>query len=217
MKRVVNRLNWYKLNFVEYASGIEVFQASLYFRNDKSLQKRILDHALDEYRHSKYFYELALKDGDVARISTPHGLINAGGLDKSPFLKNRNINALCTYLYLGEIRAIRFGELVLKNNDNQKIKDIFKIIDLDEHNHARGLKSYLNKRNKYKIIYYFLFYKLRFLLSDRREVKLYSKLRGKIENYIVKKIFNIFPESIFELADNGKDFHSSYKNRKRIS
>ena len=51
-------LNWFKLSFTEYASGIEVFHAALFFRNDKNLQKKILDHALDEYRHSQYFYNL---------------------------------------------------------------------------------------------------------------------------------------------------------------
>ena len=49
MKKKVNiDLDWHKLSFTEYASGIEVFHASLFFYKDKNTQKKILLHALDE-------------------------------------------------------------------------------------------------------------------------------------------------------------------------
>ena len=72
MKKI--NLNWQHLGFVEYASGIEVYHASLFFKKDKFIQKRILDHSLDEYRHSNYFYELlayAFEGNMAGRIQFP--------------------------------------------------------------------------------------------------------------------------------------------------
>jgi rubrerythrin len=209
--------DWYKLSYVEYASGIEVFHAALHFRTDKNLQKKILDHALDEFRHSKYFHDLTSKEYQEHKVSTPHGLINAGGLANSPFLKNKNIMSLCCYLYLGEVRAIKFAGIAAKTAENQTIKNVFNVIDRDEQNHALGLKNYLKRGNKYKIALYILYYKIRFLYSDGKDVKIYSKLRESLENYIVRKIFNIFPQAIFELNDSGKSFESSFKTKKRMS
>ena len=68
MKKI--NLNWQHLGFVEYASGIEVYHASLFFKKDKFIQKRILDHSLDEYRHSNYFYELSKKTKARTNIYT---------------------------------------------------------------------------------------------------------------------------------------------------
>ena len=36
----------------------------------KGLQKKILDHALDEYRHSQYFYNLYKEEGKIEKISS---------------------------------------------------------------------------------------------------------------------------------------------------
>ena len=61
-------LDWFKLSQTEYASGIEVYHTSLFFKNDKKKQKFILKHALDEYRHSQYFYNLYKASGKVEKI-----------------------------------------------------------------------------------------------------------------------------------------------------
>ena len=126
-------LDWFKLSFTEYASGIEVFHAALFFKNDKNSQKRILDHALDEYRHSQYFYNLHKEEGKIEKISSPHALVNYGGLSKSPFpCSKEKLTSICSYLYIGEIRAIEFGKKVKENCKDDNILSIFEIIDKDE-------------------------------------------------------------------------------------
>ena len=216
-KRPLN-LDWQKLSFVEYASGIEVFHASLFFKDEKNLQKRILDHALDEYRHSNYFYALSKKNGRASKISTPHGLISYGGLLKSPFPADKDkIVSICSYLYVGEIRAISFGKTVQSDIKSREILNIFKIIEKDEINHAKGLKNFLSKNKLLRSKFYILKNKFYFFLSDRSNFGFPAKLKSKAEQFMIRSIFNLFPESIFQLKDNNDDFNEAFKNRGSLS
>ena len=216
MKKI--NLNWQHLGFVEYASGIEVYHASLFFRKDKFIQKRILDHSLDEYRHSNYFYELSKKKQKREQISTPVGLIEIGGLSKSPFPASKNkIISICSYLYVGELRAIKFGETVNKNYNDNDVLEIFKIIDKDEKNHARGLMNFLKNKNKFTVTLNVFQKKLKFRFSDNKSFGLYAKLKTKAEKFLIKSIFRIFPDSIFETEDLNTNFENIYKNRKRMT
>ena len=216
-KRSLN-LDWQKLSFVEYASGIEVFHASLFFKDEKNLQKRILDHALDEYRHSSYFYALSKKNGRASKISTPHGLISYGGLLKSPFPADKDkIVSICSYLYVGEIRAISFGKTVQSDIKSREILNIFKIIEKDEINHAKGLKNFLSKNKLLRSKFYILKNKIYFFLSDRSNFGFPAKLKSKAEQFMIRSIFNLFPESIFQLKDNNDDFNDAFKNRGSLS
>tara|TARA_B100001093_G_scaffold237257_1_gene227366 strand:+ start:1226 stop:1891 length:666 start_codon:yes stop_codon:yes gene_type:complete len=211
-------LNWQHLSFVEYASGIEVYHASLFFKNKKETQKRILDHALDEYRHSRYFYNLAKEKGVIEGISSPSGLINIGGLSKSPFPTNKSKEiSFCSYLYVGELRAIEFGDIVKENYSNKEILKIFKIIDQDEKKHAKGLMNYLSTKNNIQVKLSVIWHKIKFIFSDKKSSGLISKLRTKTEQFLVKKIFHFFPETIFETKDNNNNFEEAYLNRKRLS
>lgn len=211
-------LNWQHLSFVEYASGIEVYHAALFFKDKKNIQKKILDHALDEYRHSRYFYNLAKKRGAIEGISSPSGLINIGGLSKSPFPTNRSKEiSFCSYLYVGELRAIEFGDSVKENYSNKEILKIFQIIDQDEKNHAKGLMNYLSTKNNTRVKLSIIWHKIKFIFSDRNSFGLISKLKTKTEQFLVKKIFNFFPETIFETKNNNNNFEEAYLNRKRLS
>jgi len=217
-KKSTLNLNWRHLSFVEYASGIEVFHAALFFKKEKKLQKKILDHALDEYRHSKYFYDLSKKREDRQQISTSIGLINIGGLSQSPFPAKKNkIIPICSYLYVGELRAIEFGKVVLLNYKDKEIQDVFNIIDKDEKNHATGLMSFLLKKNIFLVKYNIFINKLSFKFSDQKRFGLFSKLKTNAEKFLIKNVFRIFPESIFETKDNNNNFSEAYKNRKRLS
>ena len=211
-------LNWQHLSFVEYASGIEVYQAALFFKDKKNIQKKILDHALDEYRHSRFFYNLAKKKMAIEGISSPSGLINIGGLSNSPFpaKKSKEIS-ICSYLYVGELRAIKFGDIVKENYSNKEILKIFQIINQDEKNHAQGLKNYLSTKNNTQVKLSIIWYKIKFIFSDRLNFSLISKLKTKTEAFLIKKIFNFFPETMFETKNNNNDFEEAYLNRKRLS
>ena len=211
-------LDWFKLSFTEYASGIEVFHAALFFKNDKNSQKRILDHALDEYRHSQYFYNLHKEEGKIEKISSPHALVNYGGLSKSPFpCSKEKLTSICSYLYIGEIRAIEFGKKVKENCKDDNILSIFEIIDKDENNHAAGLKKFLDKQNKFSVFTKVKLSAIKFYFSDRKTAKLVSKLQHKAERFFTRLIFKFFPASIFEVNSSSDNFESVFNNKNRMS
>jgi rubrerythrin len=211
-------LDWFKLCFTEYASGIEVFHAALFFQDDKNSQKRILDHALDEYRHSQYFYNLYKEEGRIEKISSPHALVNYGGLSKSPFpCTKEKLTSICSYLYIGEIRAIEFGKKVKENCKDDNILSIFEIIDKDENNHAAGLKKFLDKQNKFSVFTKVKLSAIKFYFSDRKTAKLISKLQLKAERFFTRLIFKFFPASIFEINSSSDNFESVFNNKNRMS
>ena len=211
-------LNWLNLCFTEYASGIEVFHAALFFQNDQASQKRILDHALDEYRHSQYFYDLHKEEGKIQKISSPHALVNYGGLSKSPFpCSKKKLTKICSYLYVGELRAIDFGKKVKENCKDNNILSIFEIIEKDENNHAAGLKKFLDKQNPVSVFLKVKFSTFKFYFSDRKTAKLVSKLQEKAERFFTRLIFKFFPESIFEVNSSSDNFESVFKNKSRMS
>tara|TARA_B100000787_G_C16139789_1_gene271396 strand:+ start:336 stop:1004 length:669 start_codon:yes stop_codon:yes gene_type:complete len=211
-------LDWFKLSFTEYASGIEVFHAALFFQDDKNSQKRILDHALDEYRHSQYFYNLYKEEGRIEKISSPHALVNYGGLSKSPFpCTKEKLTSICSYLYIGEIRAIEFGKKVKENCKDDNILSIFEIIDKDENNHAAGLKKFLDKQNKFSVFTKVKLSAIKFYFSDRKTAKLVFKLQHKAERFFTRLIFKFFPASIFEINSSSDNFESVFNNKNRMS
>ena len=211
-------LNWFKLSFTEYASGIEVFHAALFFRNDKNLQKKILDHALDEYRHSQYFYNLYKEEGKIEKVSSPHAIVNYGGLSNSPFPCSRDrLTIICSYLYIGEIRAIKFGKKVKENCKDTDVLSIFEIIDKDENNHAAGLKKFLDKQNKFIVFMSIKLSLFKFYFSDRKSSSLITKLQLRAETFFTKLIFKCFPESIFEINSSTNNFESVFNNKNRMS
>ena len=211
-------LDWFKLSFTEYASGIEVFHAALFFRNDKNLQKKILDHALDEYRHSQYFYNLYKEEGKIEKVSSPHAIVNYGGLSNSPFPCSRDrLTIICSYLYIGEIRAIEFGKKVKENCKDTDVLSIFEIIDKDENNHATGLKRFLDKQNKFIVFLNIKLSLFKFYFSDRKSSSLITKLQLKAETFFTRLIFKYFPESIFEIKSSTNNFESVFNNKNRMS
>jgi len=211
-------LDWFKLSQTEYASGIEVYHTSLFFKNDKKKQKFILKHALDEYRHSQYFYNLYKASGKVEKISSPHAIITYGGLNKSPFPSSRkNLINICSYLYIGEIRAIEFVEKVKNQCKDEKIIDIFNIIEKDENNHAAGLNKFLETKNRFLVSIKMKKIKIQFYFSDRKKFKLIARLQKKAEVFFTKLLFKSFPQSIFEIKSDASNFEAVLKNRKRMS
>jgi rubrerythrin len=211
-------LNWQNLSFVAYASGIEVYHASLFFRDKKNIQKKILDQALDEYRHSRYCYNLAKKNQAMEGISSPTGLINIGGLSRSPFPTKKNEEVLfLSYLYVGKLRAIAFRNRVTKSVSQREVSEVFEVINRDEKNHADGLMRYLSTKNKILVGLSVVWNKLKFAVADMNNAGFISKLRIKIEGFLIKKIFTIFPDSIFETKDSNKNFREAYEARNRLS
>ena len=74
-------IDWHKLSTVEYASALEVYGIARHFDNQPKMQRAILEHTLDEYRHAELFNEIARTESPCTDTSiTIHQLIEWGGI-----------------------------------------------------------------------------------------------------------------------------------------
>ena len=206
--------NTYRLSYVEFVSGIEVLKAALFFRNNPFMHKKIIQHALDEYRHSSIFRKLSEYSNENKQKSTPTMLIKEGGMDKSIFpLKYDNLDYLCSYLYIGELRAIKFNIDASKQITDFETQKILKQIAEDENGHASGVQSYLVKRPRFKIFFWMTYIKIKFLFNKTRS-NFITKLQTKALLFLAKSLFNYTPQSIFNLSDNKIDIQTALKKAK---
>jgi|TARA_B110000003_G_scaffold36231_1_gene33286 rubrerythrin len=209
--------NSYRLSYVEFSSGIEVLKTSYYFRGNKSLHKKIIIHALDEYRHSKTFREISKKSKENKKKSTPYMLIKDGGLEKSLLPGSKgDLDKICSYLYIGEIRAIKFNEEATKKTNNKNLKNILLEISNDEEGHAKGIWSYLKKRPKIKIFYLLTLIKLRFFFTNKAKLPILIRLQEKTLRWLSKTLFNKFPESVFKIKEQDLNLKSALKNSREL-
>ena len=209
-------IDWERLSTVEMASGIEVYYLAKLFRKNKFLHAKILKHALDEYRHSSIFYKYHKKFSKKKTNSSAQGLIAWAGLGNSPIdREEKNIFKFCTYVYIGEYRAIEFNDQATNLIKNKTIISDIKSIEEDELTHAAGVMKFLKKYPFYKYGYYLIIFKLRYFLQRYTNFKLYNKLQNKSGNFLAKFFFKIFPSSLFELEDNFKSLDEALLNAKR--
>jgi len=213
-----NKIDWKRLSAVEMTSGIEVFYLSKLFRNNDLLHKKIIKHGLDEYRHSSIFYKYNKKfNKNLSTISSPHILINDAGLDKSPIDRlEKNIFKFCSYVYVGEYRALEFNNQATSIIKDKKILKDINIIENDELGHASGVMKYLEKFPKYKYIFYILIFKIRYFFQRFKNFKIIRKLQNNSGIFMAKIVFKVFPASLFNLKKNPIDLNTSIKNAKDI-
>jgi ferritin-like protein len=212
-------IDWYRLSFVEMASGIEVLITAKLFRDSPKLHKAILLHALDEYNHSKSFYAQAKKHQafDEIKISTAQALVKLAGLEKSPFpasVKERD--DICAYLYLGESRALKFNDDIMTLLKDQSAIDMIKEIQKDEVGHKSGLERYLSNKSKLKTKFSILKYKVKFFFSDKKTNSLFEKFKTKSESLIIFVFTSILFKAFLTFNFSASDTDVSMRNRKDI-
>jgi hypothetical protein len=124
-----------------------------------------------------------------------------GGLIHSPFpATEQQLDDLCSYLYLGEKRALEFNTAAKNaSSDTSEILELLSQIENDEKGHASGLKKYLDKRNKFKIFPLLMKHRLKFFFSDLRKPDFLKSLQEKVESRLLKTIFSFLPEGLIKL------------------
>ena len=136
--------DWYHLALVEWGSGIEVLSLAHKFE-DGNLLKKILDHALDEYRHAEYFAEIGRyqKQEEIKLRSAT--LIYAGGLGEVSKYSSTSTEYMTLLLEVGEYRAIRALDKLLKIHVDPYVVERLVKIREDEVGHADGVRRFNRK------------------------------------------------------------------------
>lgn len=191
--------DWRNLSLVEHGSALEVLEAAFMFEDNPNMQKVILQHAIDEYRHADIFQELATHhrqphtSGNEAKA-----LIHAGGLGDifEPWSTGR---AEATFrIEIGEHRALEaLNELALKHHD-MFTSSRLELIRLDEIGHADGLNRFNQKLTTNQQLKR-LWIRFCFVFIDRRRAlastkiasgltRLFFRLIGRMPLHVVADI-----------------------------
>jgi len=136
--------DWHHLALVERGSGIEVLSVAHKFE-DGNLQKKILDHALDEYRHAEYFVEIGRHQKQEAIKAGSAALIFAGGLGVVSKYSSTSTEDMTLLLEEGEHRAIRALDQLLKIHDDPYVVERLVKIRADEIGHIDGVRRFNQK------------------------------------------------------------------------
>ncbi len=111
--------DWRNLSLVERGSAIEVLEAAFLFNDNPSMQRIILEHAIEEYRHADIYQELATHhEQPNLRGNETKALISAGGLGDISESWTRGKVEATFRIEIGEHRALEaLNELAVKHSD----------------------------------------------------------------------------------------------------
>jgi len=191
--------DWRNLSLVERGSAIEVLEAAFLFSDNPSMQRIILEHAIEEYRHADIFQELATHhEQPNLRGNETKALISAGGLGDISESWTRGKVEATFRIEIGEHRALEaLNELAVKHSD-EFTSSRLELIKLDEIGHANGLTRFNQKLIVTQQLRR-LWIRFSFGLSDRRRAlantrvvssltRLFFRLIGRMPLHTVSDI-----------------------------
>ncbi len=205
-----NKVNLFKtlveFAYAEYGSALEMLAAAKRTTNDK-LKVGYINHALDEYRHSKLIFKVL--DNEIKKNNsyfdkefrfTPQNVVTKGYVDKTGFLVEKlNLKNFVEFVYSNEFLAKKsFEDLVKRINNKESIKILEKISE-EENDHANFSEDKLKEIMKEEDRHWGfakLFYNKRFPNSNLDYAFKKEKFKNKMRLFYYKnlsfldKIFN---------------------------
>jgi rubrerythrin len=179
--------DWRNLSLVERGSAIEVLEAAFLFRDNPSMQRTILEHAIEEYRHADIFQELATHHKQPNfRGNETKALISASGLGNISESWARGKAETTFRIEIGERRALEaLNGLVLKHSD-EFTSSRLELIKSDEIRHADGLTRFNQKLISVQQLKG-LWIRFAFGLSDRRQ----GIANSKVVSFLTRLFFRL--------------------------
>ena len=175
--------DWRNFSLVERGSAIEVLDVAFMFEDRPDLQRIILEHAIDEYRHADIFQELATyHKQSYFRGNEAKALISAGGLGHISESWARGRVEATFRIEVGEHRALNaLNELSLKHRDEFTTSRL-ELIKLDEMRHAKGLTRF-NEKLVFSQQLNGMCTRVFFWLSDKRRAVADTKLALRLTGF----------------------------------
>lgn len=197
--------------YAEYGSALEMLKAAK-TANSPRLKVGYLNHALDEYRHSKLIFDVL--NNEVKRNKdffkkefrfSPQNVVLKGYVDKRSFLveklKQKNF---VEFVYANEFLAKDSFDSLIKRIKNKESLKILKQISEDEENHADYSVETLNNIMKEEDRHWTfakLFYDKKFPNSNLQSAFRKEKLKNKFRSFYYKNV--MFLNKIFDPIING--------------
>ena len=197
--------------YAEYGSALEMLKAAK-TANSPKLKVGYINHALDEYRHSKLIFDVL--NNEVKRNKdffkkefrfSPQNVVLKGYLDKRNFLveklKQKNF---VEFVYTNEFLAKDSFDSLIKRIKNKESLKILKQISKEEENHADYSVKTLNNIMKEEDRHWTfakLFYDKKFPNSNLQSAFKKEKLKNKFRTFYYKNV--MFLNKIFDPIING--------------
>ena len=205
-----NKLNLYntlvEFAYAEYGSALEMLAAAKKTESPK-LKVGYINHALDEYRHSKLIFEVlnneVTRNGDFFKKEfkfVPQNVVSKGYIDKRNFLveklKQKNF---VEFVYTNEFLAKdSFDSLIKRIKNSESLKILKKIAD-EEEGHADYSVSTLNTIMAEEDRHWGfakLFYNKKFPNSNLQLAFKKEKIKNKLRLFYFKNV--LFLSKIFD-------------------
>jgi|TARA_B110000285_G_C14961400_1_gene531878 rubrerythrin len=192
--------------YAEYGSALEMLAASKKVDSPR-LKVGYINHALDEYRHSKLIFEVlnneVLRNNDFFKKDfkfTPQNVISKGYVDKRNFLVEKlKLKNFVEFVYTNEYLAKdSFESLIKRIKDSDSLK-ILKRIASEEDDHADYSADTLNTIMKEEDRHWGfakLFYDKKFPNSNLQIAFKKEKFKNKLRMFYFKNVF--FLNKIFD-------------------
>jgi rubrerythrin len=192
--------------YAEYGSALEMLAAAKKAESPK-LKIGYINHALDEYRHSKLIFDVL--NNEVTRNNDyfkkefkfiPQNVVSKGYVDKKNFLVEKlKLKNFVEFVYTNEFLAKEsFDSLIKRINDKESLK-ILKKISEDEEDHADYSISTLNTIMAEEDRHWGfakLFYDKRFPNSNLQIAFKKEKFKNKLRLFYFKNV--MFLNKIFD-------------------
>ena len=197
--------------YAEYGSALEMLKAAK-TANSPRLKIGYINHALDEYRHSKLIFDVL--NNEVKRNKdffkkefrfSPQNVVLKGYVDKRSFLveklKQKNF---VEFVYANEFLAKDSFNSLIKRIKNKESLIILKKISQEEESHADYSIETLNNIMKEEDRHWTfakLFYDKKFPNSNLQSAFRKEKLKNKFRTFYYKNV--MFLNKIFDPIING--------------
>ena len=211
-------VDWHRLSTVEFASALEVYWIADRFEGQPEMQRIILEHALDEYRHADMFKGIAQKENHTQFNSINiHELIEWGGISSQNIPLNDLIKTTTSFV-LGEKRSEASLKNLLTRVKDPLYREILQSILQDELRHTIGINHFLKKKSVWKVGFFtaiiVIFYKLK-VIQNSHHLK---NLTDRSFRFLIKILMKFPIEKFFQFPDSaGKTLQESLKDARRMA
>tara|TARA_B100000989_G_C19525488_1_gene466608 strand:+ start:185 stop:928 length:744 start_codon:yes stop_codon:yes gene_type:complete len=192
--------------YAEYGSALEMLAAAKRADSPR-LKVGYINHALDEYRHSKLIFDVL--NNEVTRNKdyfnkefrfSPQNVVLKGYVDKRNFLVEKlKLKNFVEFVYTNEFLAKdSFDNLIKRIEDSESLK-ILKKISEEEEGHADSSVETLHTIMKEEDRHWFfakLFYNKKFPSSNLNTAFRKEKFKNKLRMFYFKNV--LFLQKIFD-------------------
>lgn len=213
-----SKVNWHRLSSVEFASALEVYWIAHCFNSQPEVQRSILEHTLDEYKHSGLFKKMADQTNPLGSHNISiHCLMEWGGVSRENHGIGEVLKASVGFLN-GERRAETALKALLRRVEDPCQLATLNLILQDEERHISAIERYIKKKNILSVTWIKTWLTFQHLIKRVYLSSTLESLRDKALSFLVRSMLRFPIERFTQLpSTDGITLRESIKDAERVS